>query len=118
MQEQFAKNDPCVDGTVTPFLNVFDKGYRVLLECHKYGEQLCWQPVFRKSDERYGRYSTLLTVVVAYTRSGNERSVKHVKHSWLISRGTVGMPQFSLKVIADVWLAWGFQINFIYDPVH
>ena len=69
IQNKFATNDPERDGNIVPFLNVFEKGYRVLLECHKEGEQLCWQPVFRKSDERYS------------SRSGNERSVKHVKHS-------------------------------------
>ena len=90
----------------------------MLLKCHKEGEQLCWQPVFRKSDERYGSYSTLLTTIVAYTRSENERSVKHVKHSWLLARGTIGQPQFSVDLLADIWLAWGFQINFMYDSVH
>ena len=73
-----------------------------MLECYKESEQLCWQPVFRKSDERYGTYSTLLTAVVAYTRSGNERSVKHVKHSWLLARGTIGQLQFSLELLADI----------------
>lgn len=70
-----------------------------------------------KSDKRYGRYATLRTAVVAYVRSGNERSVKHLKHSWFIVRGTVGQ-QFDLSFISDMWLAWGFQMNFMYDPVH
>ena len=117
-QDKFANADPEKDGTVIPFTNVFDKGYRVTLACYEHGKQLCWQPVFRKSDERYGRYATLLTAVVAHLRSGNERSVKHMKHSWFIARGTVGQPQFSLDFVADIWLGWGFQINFMYDPVH
>ena len=58
IQQKFAEGDPEFYGTVIPFLNVFDKGYQVLLDCYKHGGQLCWLPVFRKSDERYGRYST------------------------------------------------------------
>jgi len=118
-QEQFANDDSVrdKDGEIIPFVNVFDKGYRVILDCIKHGKQLCWQPVFMKSDKRYGRYATLRTAVVAYVRSGNERSVKHLKHSWFIVRGTVGQ-QFDLSFVSDMWLAWGFQMNFMYDPVH
>lgn len=117
-QEDFANKDKLDDGNVIPFLNVFDKGYRVLLDCYKHGEQLCWQPAFARSDERYGSYATLHTGAVAYVRSGNERSVKHVKLSWLIKRGAVGMPNMDLEMLSDLWLGWGFQVNFMYDPVH
>ena len=71
-----------------------------------------------RSDERYGSYATLYTGAVAYVRSGNERSVKHVKLSWLIKRGAVGMPNMDLGMLSDLWLGWGFQVNFMYDPVH
>ena len=118
VQDDFAKKDMSQGKTVVPFINVFDKGYRVLLDCYKEGEQLCWQPAFARSDERYGTYATLHTAAVAYTRSGNERSVKHMKHSWLLKRGTFGMPRFDLELLSDIWLAWGFQVNFIYKPVH
>ena len=118
VQDDFAKKDTSQGKTVVPFINVFDKGYRVLLDCYKEGEQLCWQPAFARSDERYGTYATLHTAAVAYTRSGNERSVKHMKHSWLLKRGTFGMPRFDLELLSDIWLAWGFQVNFIYKPVH
>ena len=118
IQEDFANKDKLDDGKVLPFLNVFDKGYRVLLDCYKHGEQLCWQPAFARSDERYGSYATLHTGAVAYVRSGNERSVKHVKLSWLIKRGAVGMPNMDLGMLSDLWLGWGFQVNFMYDPVH
>ena len=46
IQNKFVTNDPERDSNIVPFINVFDKGYRVLLKCHKEGEQLCWQPVF------------------------------------------------------------------------
>ena len=88
------------------------------MECLKYGKQLCWQPVFAESDKRYGRYATLLTLLVIYTRSGNQRSVKHMKYSWFIVHGSQNMPNIDLELVADIWLAWGFQVNFIYDLVH
>jgi len=55
---------------------------------------------------------------IAYTRSGNERSVKHIKHSWVLAHGSQDMPNIDLELVADIWLAWGFQVNFMYDPVH
>jgi hypothetical protein len=117
-QEEYQNSDPQIDGSIIPFTNVYDKGYRVILDFVRHGKQLCWQPVCARSDRRYGTFSTLLTAVVAYTRSGNERSVKHVKHSWLIVRGCGTGQSFDLDFVADMWLAWGFQINFMYDPVH
>ena len=41
-QEVFANMDILQDGSILPFTNVFDKGYRVNMECLKYGKQLCW----------------------------------------------------------------------------
>ena len=41
-----------------------------------------------------------------------------MKNSWFIARGTVGQPQFISDFVADIWLGWGFQINFMYDLVH
>ena len=117
-QETFASTNVLQDGSILPFINVFDKGYGVNMECLKYGKQLCWQPVFADSDKRYGTYATLLTAVVAYTRSGNERSVKHMKHSWFIANGSKDMPKIDLELVSDIWLTWGFQVNFMYDPVH
>ena len=119
-QNDFSECDLGSNGEKIPFINIFDKGYRVLLECLNEGGQfkLCWQPVFARSDERYGTYATLHTAAVAFTRSGNERSVKHMKHSWLISLGGIGRPNIDLNMLSDSWLVWGFQVNFMYDPVH
>ena len=88
------------------------------MERLKYGKQLCWQPVFTESDKRYGIYTALLTAVVAYTRSGNEKSVKHMKHYWFIAHGSQDMPNIDLELVAAIWLTWGFQVNFRYYPVH
>ncbi len=118
-QQSFADNDQSRDGSMVPFTNTFDKGYRVLLECYEHGKQLCWQPVFARSDERYGSYGTLLTATVAYTRSGNERSVRHMKHSWLVTRGPSSVGEhYDLNILADIWLTFGFQVIFMYHPVH
>lgn len=100
-----------------PFINTFDKGYRVILDCLAEGGQLCWQPCFKKSDERYGTYATLHTAAVAYTRSANERSVLQVKHSWLVKGRAKGRTTISLDLLCDAWLIQGFQTNFMYDPV-
>ena len=117
-QQSFQEHDKALHEKVTPFINIFDKGYRVVLECREHGGQLCWQPAFARTDERYGSYATLLTAAVAYTRSGNERSVKHLKHSWRIARGCKGMPRSDLSTISDLWLAWMFQTNWMYGRVH
>ena len=117
LQENFQNIDIDHNGKVIKFINLFDKGYRVLLDCMEQS-QLCWQPVFARSDERYGSYATLLTAALAYTRSGNERSVKHLKHSWRIVRGGKGMPRVDLESLSDLWLTWDFQMNFKYEPVH
>lgn len=110
-QHLFSIDDLLEDGSEVAFLNVFDKGYRVMLDCYKHGKQLVWQPAFARSDERYGSYATLHTAAVAYTRSGNERSVKHMKNSLMMKRGLVGMQRMDLEVLADAWLAWGTYVH-------
>ena len=94
------------------FINIFGKGYRVLLECLRTRKHMCWQSAFARSDERYGSYSTLHTGAVAFTRSGNERSVRHMMQSWLIALGALGKPRIDLDMIADVWLGWGVPSEF------
>ena len=117
-QRDFMDADKQIDGSIVPFINVFDKGYRVLLDCFSQGRQLCWQPAFARSDQRYRSHDVLHTATVAYTRSGNERSVRHMKRSGLIKRGLTESNSMDLNTLADLWLAWGFQVNFMYSPVH
>ena len=50
---------------------------------------------------------------MATDRSGNERVVKYSKASGLLARGMSSKSDF--KKFDDVWLAWGFQINFMYE---
>ena len=41
-QEVFTNMDVLQDGSNLTFINIFDKGYRVNMECLKIGNQLCW----------------------------------------------------------------------------
>ena len=78
--------------------------------------QNSWQPIFAKSDEQFQRNNLLLSARVAVNRSGNERGVKYMKHSWVVWQG-IKHGNFDLTTIDDIWLAWGFQVNFIYKAV-
>jgi len=113
-QSKFTENDRTSN---KPFTNIFDRGYRLILEALMHGKQLCIQPSFARSDEKFGSANVLYSAGVATTRSGNELSVRQVKTSWLIKRGCI-FQNWDLDMLADVWLAWGFQINFMYSPVH
>jgi len=98
------------------FVNILDKGYRITLAAINEG-QTCLQPIFAKSDEQFTRNEMLHSACVAVLRSGNERGVKYMKTSWIIKRG-IPNGNFSLVLLDDIWMAWGFQVNFMYDPVH
>ena len=64
------------------------------LDCLQNGKKRCWQPFYDRSNERYGSFSTILTAMDTYTRSSNERSVKHVMRSKLIVLDAEGQPRF------------------------
>ena len=114
LQQEFALND-LVNGQVLPFTNIYDKGYRAKMIAWKTGKQRVIQPVWASSDRRFGRNETLLTVVVATDRSGNERAVNVSKRAWFISRG-FHQKQLS-KQMNEAWLTWSFQCNFMFIPV-
>jgi hypothetical protein len=111
-QKAFAEWD---QSTLESFLNIFDKGYRCTLDALQEGQK-CLQPTFARSDEQFTREETLYSAAVAVIRSSNERAVKMMKLSWKNRNGVNGA-RASLKTVADIWLAWGFQINFMYSPV-
>ena len=52
----------------------------------------------------------------AAARSGNERAVKIIKLSHYLKNGL--RPSESVVDLCDVWLAWGFLVNFMYEGVH
>ena len=55
---------------------------------------------------------------VAVVCSGNERAVKIVKHSWVLKRGASFAPSMDLSTLDNIWLGWGFCVNFMYSPIH
>ena len=98
-----------------PFSNILDKGYRIVLEAHRCGGQMCIQPNFARSDRRFNSSEVLRSAAIATDRSSNERAVKVSKRSGLIARGH--QPHQNTSAIADAWLGWTFQVNFMYKPV-
>ena len=56
------------------------------------------------------------SVAIAVLRSGNERAVKRVKNSWIIQK-SIRSARYDLSTLDDIWLAWGFQVNFMYNTV-
>lgn len=117
-QQQFQeKEDLVIDekGEAIPFTNILDKGYRIVRLCYRHGKQLCMQPVFAKSDEKFRSDDMLASASVAADRSGNERGVNRCKYSGWIKRGL--RPNSCPKRLDNVWLAWSFQTNFMYEPV-
>ena len=113
-QEEFANND-LVNGDVLPFTNIYDKGYRAKMVAWKTGKQRVLQPVWAKSDQRFGRKETLLSASVASDRAGNERAVNVCKKSWFLMRGFT--PAMKPQRINDAWTTWSFQANFMFNPV-
>jgi hypothetical protein len=93
-----------------------DKGYRCSLAAWLMaGRQLMMQPAVARSDRRFTSSEALRSGAVAAHRSSNERAVNVMKRSGLLKRGL--QKRQSTAMIADAWLAWGFQVNFMYKPV-
>ena len=100
---------------IVPFTQVLDKGYRFSEKNKKCGGQVTVQPIFAKSDHKFGGRDTIYSGSVASLRSGNERFVNVSKRALFIKRGFD--VRSDPKVFDDVWLCWSFQANFMYDPV-
>ena len=113
-QNEFAKIDT-IDGVVLPFTLILDKGYRIVRIAWREGEQVCLQPTFKSSDRKFSCDEMLISASVAADRSGNERAVKRCKESAMLKRGL--KPNGCPKRLNNVWLAWSFQTNFMYNSV-
>jgi hypothetical protein len=114
-QKAFAMKDDTSDETG---LNVLDKGYRSTLAAPQLQGQHCFQPDFAQCDRKFNGEKTLHSAAVAVVRSGNERAVKQVKMSWVIKKGASLATTRDLATLDNIWIGWGFRINFIYSPVH
>lgn len=113
-QAVFQRHD-LVDGAVVPWTNVFDKGYRARAACLRAEGQLTSQPEYAKSDQRFKGSETMYSASIASDRGSNERGVNVSKRSGMIKRGF--QANMDAKLFQDVWIAWGFQVNFMYNPV-
>jgi len=114
-QQQYAQYDDETDHR--PFTNIFDRGYRVVLDGVKCGKQICIQPVFTDSEKKFTTNEVLYLAAIAALRSGNEPAVRQVKSSWWLKRGCT-FQSWDFSMLSDIWLVWGFQINFMYSAVH
>jgi hypothetical protein len=96
---------------------MFDKGYRNI-GSHAYnnGGKMVVQPNFPRSDEQFSSYQTIRSASVAKIRAGNERAARTVKNCKFISNGLKASE--NIKRLCDVWLCWGWQVNFMFRPVH
>jgi hypothetical protein len=108
LQKMFSENDPT---SIEAFLNIFDKGYHMLLEAKRHG-QLCCQP--DKVDKLSNGDAVLRSACVAVTRSGNERAVNRSKVSWFIKNG-MKHKLMDVDLLCDVWEAWTFRVYFMYE---
>ena len=66
-------------------------------------------------------FKTLLFVVFPVTHHklfylAIGRAVKIAKTSKIIGSG-IPKNTFDLCLLDDIWMGWGFQVNFMYDPV-
>jgi hypothetical protein len=114
--QQFALRDrKDASDTTLPFTNIVNKGYRCGIAAWRTGKQLLLQPVFARSDTKFNSLQVHRSANVAADRSGNERAVKMVKRSSLIKRGLAKHQDPTL--LADAWLVWGFQTNFMFKSV-
>jgi hypothetical protein len=110
VQKEFAGRD--LSSTI-PFLNIFYKGYQCMLMASEHGKS-CLQPAFAEFEKHFAARTTLYLGAVAVVRSGNERAVKRCKMSWVIKFGAKEQ-MWDVNFLCDVWDAWTFQVNFMYD---
>lgn len=113
LQETFVAKDETYSHV--SFLNIVDKGYRSILAAWRAGCQFLLQPIFAKSDEKFNTNDVLTSAEIAANRAGNECAVCVAKMSGMIKQGL--QHGGSTKRLADLWLAWSFQANFMFKPV-
>ena len=73
------------------------------------------QPDFKKSDKRFSGQQVISSAIIAEDRSANERAVRLAKKCGYLKRGVQG--HVDMKRMDNCWLAWGFQINFMFERV-
>ena len=96
-----------------PFSNIFDKRYRLVLAALRSSGQYVLQPYWKKSDRKFTSKELLVSIAVASDRAANKRQVHVTKLSGYLKRGV--QTHQKLETMADVWLVWGFQSNFMFE---
>jgi hypothetical protein len=115
-QQVFAENDKVGnEEECIPFTIILDKGYRIIRAAWRAGRQRCIQPFFAASDRQFRSKEVLVSASVAADRSGNERAVNLTKACGILKRGL--KPNACPVRLSNVWLAWSFQVNFMYASV-
>ncbi len=97
------------------WVNILDKGYKVGAAAWQAGGQLVLQPSFAKAEQKFSAHDTIRSAGIAADRSANERAVNRCKGCGYLDIGIKS--HTDLERISDVWLAWSFQVNFMYKPV-
>ena len=113
-QRCYAEADVEDGEDVLPFTNITDKGYRCVVAAWKKGQFLL-QPTFHRTDQKITSRNLLTSATIASDRGGNERAVRVCKYSNLIKRKL--HKNSDPAVFNECWLAWSFQVNFMYRPV-
>jgi DDE superfamily endonuclease len=101
---------------LVPYTIILDKGYRVTMDALNNGGHYVLQPIFAEVDKRFTTLDITISSTVSSDRSGNERAVRYSKISDYISKG-LHSSECSRR-LCKTWLCWGFQVNFMYKPVH
>jgi hypothetical protein len=70
---------------------------------------------FARSDRQFNSREVLRSGAIALHCSSNEWAVNVMKHLALIHH--VLSKHQDAAIIANAWLAWGFQVYFMYKPV-
>ena len=97
------------------WINILDKGYRVVEAAWREGRQFVLQPTFAKADKKFTSDETIRSSTVASDRGGNERAVRLAKMCGFLQHGTESHQD--INVLCEAWLGWGFICNFIYCGV-
>ncbi len=92
---------------VSPFLNVYDKGYWARTAAWKTGKQGVLQPTFEPSDRRFNGRETNISASIASDHGGNERAVWVSKRAAYIRRGF--RPNMDLERFDIAWRMWNFK---------
>jgi hypothetical protein len=100
----------------TTFTIILDRGYRIVTEAFSEGGHFTLQPIFAEADNHFKTFETYISSSIATDRSGNQRAVRYLEISDYVKKGLI--TNESVDCLCDTWLAWGFQVNFMYKPVH